>query len=187
MPGQWEYQVGPVEGIAIGDHLWVSRYILDRIAEDYNVTISFAPKLFDDWNGSGCHSNFSTKTMREGTGGMDYINQMMAKFAAKHTDHIMMYGDDNQKRLTGIHETSSLNDFSFGVGNRAASFRIPTSTAAANGKGYVEDRRPASNIDPYLVGAMLVDTGVLEQSLAGPLIEGFKRWKEWRDLEHIPH
>ena len=173
MPGQWEYQVGPVEGIAIGDHLWMSRYILGRIAEDFNVDISFAPKLFEDWNGSGCHTNFSTKTMRAGTGGMEYINNMMAKFAAKHKDHIALYGDDNQKRLTGHHETSSMDSFSFGVGNRAASFRIPTSTAHANGKGYVEDRRPASNIDPYLVSAMLVDTGVLENSLSDELKEQY--------------
>lgn len=166
MPGQWEYQVGPVAGIAAGDQLWVSRYILQRIAEDFNVSISFAPKLFEDWNGSGCHSNFSTKTMREGTGGMDYINQMMEKFAVKHLDHIALYGDDNQKRLTGIHETSSMAEFSYGVGNRAASFRIPTSTASANGKGYIEDRRPASNIDPYLVTGMLMDTGVLAESHA---------------------
>jgi glutamine synthetase len=80
-----------------------------------------------------------------------------------------------------------LTEFSFGVGNRAASFRIPTSTAAANGKGYVEDRRPASNIDPYIVAAMLFDTGVLPESKAAPLQESFKRWKEWRDLEHIPY
>ena len=95
MPGQWEYQVGPVEGIEVGDQLWISRYILQRIAEDFNVSISFAPKLFEDWNGSGCHTNFSTKTMRAGTGGMDYINEMMEKFAAKHSDHIALYGDDN--------------------------------------------------------------------------------------------
>jgi len=101
--------------------------------------------------------------MREGAAGnMDYINQMMEKFALKHADHIKLYGDDNQKRLTGIHETSSMDSFSYGVGNRAASFRIPTSTAHANGKGYIEDRRPASNIDPYLVSAMLVDSGILE-------------------------
>lgn len=141
----------------------MSRYILQRVAEDFNVDISFAPKLFDDWNGAGCHCNFSTKTMREGAAGnMDYINGMMEKFALKHADHIKLYGDDNQKRLTGIHETSSMDSFSYGVGNRAASFRIPTSTAHANGKGYIEDRRPASNIDPYLVSAMLVDSGILE-------------------------
>ena len=186
MPGQWEYQVGPVAGIAIGDHMHMSRYILGRIAEDFNVDISFAPKLFEDWNGSGCHTNFSTKTMRAGTGGMQYINDMMAKFAAKHRDHLELYGEDNNKRLTGHHETSSMEQFSFGVGNRAASFRIPTSTAHANGKGYVEDRRPASNIDPYLVSAMLVDTGVLAESKAADLRASFAAWKAWRAENPIP-
>jgi glutamine synthetase len=108
MPSQWEYQVGPCEGISIGDHHWMSRYILQRIAEDFNVTISFAPKLFEEWNGSGCHTNFSTKTMREGSQGMAYIHKMMEKFAAKHKEHIDLYGEGNHKRLTGIHETSSI-------------------------------------------------------------------------------
>ena len=185
MPGQWEYQVGPVEGIAMGDHLWISRYILQRIAEDFNVSISFAPKLFEDWNGSGCHTNFSTKTMRAGNGGMEYINQMMEKFAAKHSDHIALYGDDNQKRLTGIHETSSINSFSYGVGNRAASFRIPTSTAHAAGKGYIEDRRPASNIDPYLVCGMLVNSGVNTEDLSADLKTAFAGWRKWRAENHL--
>ena len=183
MPGQWEYQVGPVQGIAIGDQMMMSRYILQRIAEDFNVVISFAPKLFSDWNGSGCHTNFSTKTMREGAQGMDYINSMMDKFAVKHKDHIALYGDDNDQRLTGIHETSSMNEFSYGVGNRAASFRIPTSTAHANGKGYIEDRRPGSNIDAYVVGAMLCDTGILEQTLADDLKNAVKTWVKTRDPE----
>jgi glutamine synthetase len=91
---------------------------------------------------------------------------MMEKFSAKHALHISVYGDDNDKRLTGIHETSSCDTFSYGVANRAASFRIPSTTAAANGKGYIEDRRPASNIDPYIVGALMADTSLLEESHA---------------------
>jgi len=109
MPGQWEYQVGPCTGVEIGDHLWMSRYLLGRVAEDYNVNISIAPKLFADWNGSGCHTNYSTKTMRNGEKGMKYIEDMMALFAAKHKVHCSVYGDDNAKRLTGQHETSSMD------------------------------------------------------------------------------
>ena len=165
--------------------MWVSRYILSRIAEDYNVTISFAPKLFEDWNGSGCHTNYSTKTMRAGTGGMEYINNMMVKFGEHHKDHIELYGEDNQKRLTGIHETSSMSSFSFGVGNRAASVRIPTSVANAGGAGYIEDRRPASNIDPYIVCAMIVDTSILPESRAGDMKAAFRAWKAWRKSENL--
>ena len=176
MPGQWEYQVGPCLGISIGDQLYMSRYILSRIAEDFNVDVSFAPKLFSDWNGSGCHTNYSTKTMRAGTGGMEYINTMMEKFAREHKKHISCYGTDNEKRLTGIHETSSMENFSSGVGNRAASFRIPTSTAQANGAGYVEDRRPASNIDAYIVGALLIDTSLNDETQADPLVAQYQKY-----------
>ena len=183
MPGQWEYQVGPCVGISIGDHMWISRYLLNRIAEDFKVSISFAPKLFPDWNGSGCHTNYSTKTMREGTGGMKYIDDMMTKMAAKHFTHLEVYGDDNNKRLTGHHETSSMDKFSYGVGNRACSVRIPTSTRAANGKGYIEDRRPASNIDPYIVSAIIADTTLLAESKADGLVKHYKDWKSWRETE----
>ena len=109
----------------------------------------------------------------------------MEKFGAKHQDHITLYGDDNQKRLTGIHETSSINSFSYGVGNRAASFRIPTSTAHANGKGYIEDRRPASNIDPYLVTGMLVNSGVNAEDLSEDLKASFQNWRKWRAENHL--
>ena len=88
MPGQWEFQVGPCLGIDMGDHLYVARYLLMRVAEEYGLVISYDPKIFKEWNGSGCHSNFSTETMRAGTGGMKYIDDMMAKFSAKHLLHI---------------------------------------------------------------------------------------------------
>ena len=154
----------------------IGRYLLKRVAEDFTVNVSFAPKLFPDWNGSGCHTNYSTETMRAGTGGMAYIESMMKCFKEKHELHIKVYGEDNDKRLTGIHETSSCKTFSHGIGNRAASFRIPTSVAAANGMGYIEDRRPASNIDAYVVCALIADTSLCTESKAGPLLESFTKW-----------
>jgi glutamine synthetase len=129
------------------------------VAEDFNISISIEPKLFENWNGAGCHTNFSTKDMREGKGGMDYIYNLLENLGKRHVLHLEFYGD-NTKRLTGEHETSKVDQFSYGVGNRAASCRIPTSTAAEK-KGYVEDRRPASDIDPYVVGSLIADSALL--------------------------
>lgn len=176
MPGQWEFQVGPCLGIEVGDQIWIARYLLGRVAEDFGVSVSFEPKLFRDWNGAGCHTNYSTKTMRE-IGGMDYIEGLLKKMAPKHVLHISLYGN-NEKRLTGHHETSNKEVFSYGVGNRASSVRIPTSTAAAK-KGYIEDRRPASDMDPYVVGAAIIDTTLIENSLLAPLQEHYLKWKAW--------
>jgi glutamine synthetase len=163
----------------MGDHLYVARYLLMRVAEEYGIIISLDPKIFKEWNGSGAHTNFSTETMRSGTKGMKYIDDMMAKFAAKHALHISLYGVDNDKRLTGEHETSSATEFSYGCGNRAASFRIPTQVVADNGKGYIEDRRPASNIDPYIVSSIIFDTGVLPETKSETMTKHFLDWSEW--------
>lgn len=121
--------------------------------------------------------------MRSGVKGMAYIDEVCAKLGAKHKLHLSVYGEGNEKRLTGHHETSSMHKFSYGIGNRACSVRIPTSTGADNGKGYIEDRRPASNMDPYIVTAMIADTTILEESLAGDLIQAVSSWQEWKQTQ----
>ena len=156
-PGQWEYQIGPVEGIDAADQLWISRYILEKLSEQYGVYVSFHPKpIMGDWNGSGCHTNFSTEAMRS-EGGYDLIISCMDKLANKHKEHMEIYGDDNDIRMSGFHETSAYDTFTYGIGTRGSSVRIPNETIS-NGKGYFEDRRPASNMDPYLVTSKLLET-----------------------------
>ena len=152
-PGQWEYQIGPCEGILAGDELLVSRYILERLAEENSKSICWAPKPVSCFNGSGCHTNFSTEEMRN-EDGLRYIIEAINRLQQKHTSDMVYYGDGNKDRMTGLHETSSYETFSYGYGTRNTSIRIGNETVK-NKKGYFEDRRPASNMDPYRVTGML--------------------------------
>jgi glutamine synthetase len=158
---QWEFQIGPCTGIQSGDQMTVARYLLERISEKHGCIINYNPKPYTNVNGSGCHVNFSTTGTRE-LNGMTVITQCMSKLEQNHEKHIMVYGNNNNIRLTGIHETSSYDKFSWGIGTRNTSIRIPNETAK-NGYGYFEDRRPASNIDPYIVTSTIFKTCCIEE------------------------
>lgn len=184
-PGQWEFQIGTCNGIETADQLWVARYLLYRVGEYFNVDIDFSPKpVSGNWNGSGCHTNYSNNKTRNDSKMESILNEVQL-LENTHDRLIKMYGEDNNKRLTGKNETSSLTRFMSGVANRGVSIRIPLNTEF-NGSGYYEDRRPASNMDPYVVCASIYSVTCLNNYGLDELEEHYNKFiNKKNEIENV--
>ncbi|MAE51056.1 MAG: glutamine synthetase [Micavibrio sp.] len=165
MPGQWEFQIGyrgdenePADALKICDHMWIARWLLYRVAEEFGVTVTIDNKpIKGDWNGAGMHTNVSTIDTRDKTKGRQAIKDACEALSAKHAEHILVYGAGLADRLTGLHETCDIDTFKYGTADRGCSIRIPQ-PVELKGYGYFEDRRPGANADPYLVAARIITT-----------------------------
>jgi glutamine synthetase len=157
--GQWEWQIFGKGAKKVCDDLWVSRYLMMRLAEKYGLEVQlYCKPIKGDWNGSGMHTNFSYGKLRD-VGGKEYFEKLMSAFDKYKDEHIAAYGPDNHLRLTGLHETQSIDKFNWGVANRGASIRVPHSFVKDGAyKGYLEDRRPNSQANPYRIIARIVQT-----------------------------
>ena len=156
--GQWEFQVFGKGSKTAADQILVARYLLLRLCEKYGVDVEWHCKpLKGDWNGSGMHANFSTRHLRE-VGGKEYLEKLMEAFNKFRDEHIAVYGPDNHLRLTGLHETQSIDKFNYGLADRGASVRVPHGFINDDYKGYLEDRRPNSQGDPYQIASRIIRT-----------------------------